>query len=111
VLGVSSSAFHSWKKRPVSPRAQQKQRLVAHIGEIFEDSEGRYGSPRVHLELQSQGIACSQKRVAHLMKEHYLVARKPRRFVVTTDSNHRFQPHIPGRSKQAQPRLFRRGHR
>jgi transposase InsO family protein len=90
VLGVSSSAFQSWKKRGVSPRVRQKETLVAHIGEIFQDSEGRYGSPRVHLELQAQGVVCSQKRVAHLMKEHHLVARKPRKFTVTTDSNHPF---------------------
>jgi transposase InsO family protein len=90
VLGVSSSAFHSWKKRGVSVRAQHKADLVAHIGEIFQDSEGRYGSPRVHLELQAAGVHCSKNRVAHLMKEQHLVARKPRKFIVTTDSNHTF---------------------
>lgn len=90
VLGVSSSAFHNWKKRGVSPRVQQKAELVAHISQIFKDSQGRYGSPRVHLELQATGVRCSQNRVAHFMKEHYLVARKPRRFVTTTDSNHAF---------------------
>jgi len=90
VLGVSSSAFHSWKKRGVSVSQQQKESLVAHIREIFQDSEGRYGSPRVHLELQAAGIHCSQKRVAHLMKDHHLVARKTRKFIVTTDSNHAF---------------------
>ncbi len=90
VLRVSSSAFYSWQKRGVSGRVQQKVDLVAHIGEIFEESDGRYGSPRVHLELQAAGVRCSQKRVAHLMKEHHLVARKPRKFTVTTDSNHAF---------------------
>ena len=47
-------------------------------------------SPRIHLELRGHGIRCSQKRVARLMRELELVAIKPRRFVVTTDSNHGF---------------------
>ena len=90
VLGVCASAFYRWKTRPVSQRQQQKETLVAHINELFHDSDGRYGSPRIHRDLQALSIKCSEKRVAHLMKEQRLVARKPRRFVVTTDSNHAF---------------------
>jgi hypothetical protein len=77
--GVSSSAFHRWKTYPVSPRQQQKQQLASHICELFEDSDGRYGSPRIHPDLQALGIKCSPKRVARLMKEQHLVARKPRK--------------------------------
>jgi len=88
VLGVSASAFYGWQKRPVSQRAQQKERLVAQISGLFQESQGRYGSPRIHQDLQALGIRCSAKRVARLMKEQNLVARKPRRFVVTTDSDH-----------------------
>ena len=49
-------------------------------------SEGRYGSPRGHQELQAQGVRCGEKRVARLMQAHQLVAQVPRRFGVTTDS-------------------------
>ncbi|PQV64632.1 Transposase InsO [Abditibacterium utsteinense] len=90
VLGVSSSAYHRWKTRPVSQRQQKKESLAAHICDLFGESDGRYGSPRIHRDLQALGIKCSSKRVAQLMKEHRLVARKPRKFVVTTDSNHAF---------------------
>jgi transposase InsO family protein len=62
--------------------------LVTHICELFEQSKGRYGSPRIHHDLQALGIRCSQKRVARLMRERNLVVRKPRRFVVTADSAH-----------------------
>jgi len=88
MTGVWASAFYAWQKRPVSQRAQQEQQLIAHIREMFEQSQGRYGSPRIHQDLQALGISCSQKRVARLMKEHNLVAQKPRRFIVTTDSAH-----------------------
>jgi transposase InsO family protein len=92
VLGVSSSAYHRWKTRPVSQRQQLKQTLMAHICDLIEESEGRYGSPRIHRDLQALGIKCTSRRVAQLMKEQRLVARKPRKFVVTTDSNHAFPP-------------------
>ena len=91
VLGVSSSAYHRWKTRPVSQRQQQNQQLAAHICELFEECDGRYGSPRIHRDLQALGsIRCSPKRVAQIMREQHLVAHKPRKFVVTTDSNHAF---------------------
>lgn len=88
ILGVSSSAFYSWQKRPVSQRARQKELLVAQICELFHQSQGRYGSPRIYQDLQALGIRCSQKRVARLLKEQNLVLRKPRKFVATTDSGH-----------------------
>ena len=88
VLEVSASAFYQWQKRPVSPRAQYKELLVGQICELFEQSKGRYGSPRIHRDLQALGIQCSQKRVACLMKEQNLVVRPARKFVATTDSGH-----------------------
>ena len=90
VLGVRASAFYTWKKRPVSQRVRQKQQLATHIDELFHDSEGRYGSPRIHRDLKAVGVKCSPKRVAQIMKEQRLVAHQPRKFVVTTDSNHGF---------------------
>ncbi len=90
ILGVCASAFYGWQKRPVSQRAQQKELLVARIRELFEQSKGRYGSPRIHRDLQDLGMKCSQKRVARLMREQNLVVRKARKFVATTDSAHAF---------------------
>ena len=59
VLGICASAFYRWKTRPVSQRQQQKETLVAHINELFHDSDGRYGSPRIHRDLKAVGIKCS----------------------------------------------------
>lgn len=88
MMGVCASAFYGWQKRPVSQCAQQKQLLVARISELFEQSKGRYGSPRIHRDLQALGLRYSQKRVARLMREQNLVVRKSRKFVATTDSGH-----------------------
>src|SRR5690606_31724087 len=57
---------------------------------------GLYGSPRVYRELLSQGIACSEKRVARLMQEMGLKVSARRRFVCTTDSRHSY-PVSPNR--------------
>ena len=88
VLQVSPSAYYAWSQRPVSAHQQRDEFLGLLIHQIHEESCGRYGSPRIYHELRAQGIRCSQKRVARLMHEHHLVARKRRRFVSTTDSRH-----------------------
>lgn len=90
VLQVSPSAYYSWCQRPVSAHQQRDEFLGLLIHQIHRGSCGRYGSPRVYHELRAQGIRCSQKRVARLMHEHDLVARKRRRFVATTDSRHAY---------------------
>ena len=59
-----------------------------------------YGSPRMHRELVSQGIECSENTVAKLMRENQIQARnKPRFKVSTTDSNHNL-PIAPNRLGQ-----------
>ena len=88
VLGVSPSAFYAWCQRPVSAHQQRDEELSLLIHQIYKESCGRYGSPRVYHELRGQGVRCSEKRVARLMHEHHLVARKRRHFVSTTNSRH-----------------------
>ena len=88
MLGVTRSGYYAWSTRPQSRHEQQDGELGKAIHAIYQDSWGRYGSPRIHLELQVQGVRCSQKRVARLMQEQQLSACKPPRFVATTDSAH-----------------------
>jgi transposase InsO family protein len=88
VLSVSRSSYYAWSRRPASRHKQQDQELREQIRAIYQDSRGRYGSPRIHLELQVQGVRCGKKRVARLMQEQQLSACTPPRFVATTDSAH-----------------------
>jgi len=74
-LGVSTSGFYAWEKRAISKRAQEDQWLLEKIIEIYWQSEGRYGSPRVHQVLLSQGISIGRKRVERLMRKADLRAR------------------------------------
>ena len=90
VLGVSRSGFYAWRKRPKSSRASKDVVLADAITKVYTLSCGTYGSPRVHAELREQGELVGRKRVARLMRDRGLIARRKRRFrPTTTDSNHR----------------------
>ncbi len=86
VLQVSRSAYYSWHKAGSSMRQQNNQALVEHISKIHQQSHETYGSPRIWHALRQQGIQCSRKRVARLMRLHGIRAKMVRRFKITTRS-------------------------
>lgn len=88
VLKVSKAGYYAWVHRPPSGRAAADEHLVEAIKVIHGTSRGTYGSPRVHEELKAQGKRHGEKRIARIMQEEGIRAKTPRRFRVTTDSNH-----------------------
>jgi putative transposase len=77
VLEVSVSGYYAWSKRaPRKPRREDAH-LAEQVKTVFQANRRVYGSPRVHAELQAQGIACARKRVARLMREQELFAQRP----------------------------------
>ena len=88
VLSVSPSGFYAAQRRVPSTRARRDEALRLKVRAAHTKSRRRYGAPRVHAELQAQGEQVGKKRVARLMREDGLVARRRRRFVRTTDSRH-----------------------
>jgi hypothetical protein len=68
-LGVSVSGYYAWRARPESQHSQEDRRLMEQIRRIHEAGRGAFGSPRIHAELQAQGVRVSRKRVARLMVE------------------------------------------
>ena len=72
VLRVQRSGYYAWKIKPKSSRALVDEVLLKSIKEFFEDSQGIYGSPRIHCDLREAGIACGEKRVARLMRQDKL---------------------------------------
>lgn len=88
VLEVSRSGYYAWKARPPPARAQADEQLGVEIAAIHRRSRGTYGSPRVHAELRAKDRRVSKKRVARVMREKKLVARRKRPFRRTTDSKH-----------------------
>ena len=90
VLEVSRSGFYASRKSVPSARARTDERLRVKVRAIHKMSRGRYGSPRIHAELQERGERVSRKRVARLMGEEGLRGKKRRRYKVTTNSNHTY---------------------
>ncbi len=88
-LGVSRSGYYAWVRRAESARSQSDRELGLEVAAVHQESRGRYGSPRVHAELRARGRHVARKRVARLMRQQGLAARRRRRFVRTTDSAHR----------------------
>ena len=89
-LGVGSSGFYAWLKRPESPRCQKNRRLLTEIKAVYQKSRKTYGSPRIHAELNASGHACSRYRVARLMRQHGIVSKHKRKFKATTNSVHSY---------------------
>lgn len=88
VLEVSRSGFYSWRGRPASATVRANARMTAEIAAVIRGSRSTYGSPRVHAELRAQGHKVSRNRVARLMQQEGLQARRKRRYRTTTDSRH-----------------------
>ena len=88
VLGVSRQGFYAWLVRRPCERQRTDAALGRSIRKVFEKHHGRYGSPRVYLELREAGLRTSRKRVARVMRQNNFVARCRRRFVCTTNSAH-----------------------
>ena len=59
------------------------------IQQIALEHRRRYGYRRVTAELRRCGMPVNHKRVAHIMREDNLLAVQPKRFVRSTDTNHR----------------------
>lgn len=90
VLKASKGGFYVWLKRSQNHRQQRDGELGDKVISIFKANKKRYGAPRVHAKLREAGERCGRKRVARLMRERQLVARRRKRFVPkTTDSGHK----------------------
>jgi hypothetical protein len=88
-LAIAPSTFGDWRRRATAPCARQLRdaELLARIRAIHAESDGVYGSPRVHAVLRREGEAVSRKRVERLMRENDIVGVSPARKVRTTISN------------------------
>ena len=87
VLGVSPSGYYAWRERPPSAREMANRTLYKKIEAVYNESRGVYGSPRIYHELDKQGVACSENRVARLMRLRGLRAKQIKRFKTTTKRN------------------------
>lgn len=92
MLGLSTSGYYEWKKRPRSMTAERRERLKLMVKAVFEANHGTYGYRRVHAVLARAGEQVSDELVRQLMRELDLQACQPRPWRPTTteaDTQHR----------------------
>ncbi len=89
VLKVSTSGYYAWKKRPLSVRQTEDERIWQKIKKYWEDSRKTYGRPRLVKALQNDGEKVGKNRVHKLMKQNKIHGAGKKKFKpVTTTSNH-----------------------
>ncbi len=69
LLRVSPSGYYAWRGRPESSRVTSDRQLMAEIRQVHQDSNGVYGSPRVHAELIANGVSTGRHKVVRLMHQ------------------------------------------
>jgi transposase InsO family protein len=78
VLGVSTSGYYGWLQRlrePPRGRAAANAELLTQVG-LIHGRFGYYGAPRIHRALLAKGIHTGRHRVARLMRQHGICARR-----------------------------------
>jgi putative transposase len=62
--------------------------MLVEIRSAHAEAKARYGSPRIHAELEARGHDCCVNTVARIMREAGIAAKTKRKYRQTTDSNH-----------------------
>jgi len=88
-MAVSTSAYYAWLRTlEDTDKTRRKAALEAKARELFNDHKQTYGYRRLSDALGKAGMKSGHYQVRHLMARLGLKARYPKRFKVTTDSNH-----------------------
>ena len=67
-LNIHYSVYYYHQNHHTNSYKVANQKLDSDIKKIYDESKGRYGSPKITKVLESKGIKVSQKRVARRMK-------------------------------------------
>jgi len=88
-MAVSPSAFYAWTRKPEdTDRIREREVLEGKARQLFYEHKQTYGYRRLSDALDKAGIKSGYYQVRHLMARLGLKARYPKRFKVTTNSNH-----------------------
>ena len=95
MLDVSRSGYYAWRDRPASARESRRVELTAKIRSAYQESRGTYGSPRVTVELKSEGVNVCANTVAKYMRQAGVRVTPRHRFVPRTTDPHHPHPLAP----------------
>jgi len=84
VMGVSTSAFYDWQKRPAKRITEDTLRLYRCMKHLFEQSRNSLGSREMMKKLREEGFPIGRYRVRNLMKKLGLFVTQRIAYKVTT---------------------------
>lgn len=86
-LNVSRSGYYKWCHREPSEQTLRRAHVREAVVLTFDRFKKCYGAPRIAVELQEAGIACSVNHVAQLMAASGLKARNGKNFKFFPSAN------------------------
>jgi transposase InsO family protein len=92
LAGVSRVGFYRTLEKHYG--VEQDMEMQSMMQQIAVQHRRRYGYRRITAELQHRGFDVNHKRVLRLMKEDDLLSLRPRKFVATTDSQHKLEVYL-----------------
>jgi len=98
-MRVSPSGYYAWRKRGITERQKEYNRLRPIVRAIQKESKESYGSRRMSRELHARGFPCGRHKAATLMRRAGAEVKRKRKFKVTTNSRHSL-PVSPNRLKR-----------
>ena len=84
IMGVSTSAFYDWQKRPAKRITEDMLRLYRCMKHLFEQSRNSLGSREMMKKLREEGFPICRYRVRNLMKKLGLFVTQRIAYKVTT---------------------------
>jgi len=94
-LQVTRSGFYAWSTRGPSAHAQRDLVLRTKLRAFHAANKERCGRPSLWKDLQEDGEAVSEKRVARLMRDEGLHGRVWRRYRASTTMSDHTDPIAP----------------
>ena len=86
IVGLSRAGYYRFRRRPVSkPTVMTLRNEIQHLALRWP----AYGYRRVHAELVRRGWKVNHKRILRLMRADNLLCVRRRKFILTSDSQHR----------------------
>src|SRR2546427_3768287 len=92
LVAVSRRSFKRSQK--VGQPAEEEMEVRSAIQQIALEHRRRYGYRRIRRDLHRRGMQVNHKRVVRIMRGDSLLGIQPKRFVVTTNSSHKFEVYL-----------------
>ena len=75
-MNVTRSDYYYHTKNPINSYKEANQKLDVEIKRVYDDSKGRYGSPKITKQLNNEGIKVSQKRNTIMLEVQKQIVQK-----------------------------------